>query len=285
MGLQQNFTTGTVTSQDGTTIGYRQIGRGPGIVLVHGAMMTSQNFMKLATALSDAFTLYIPDRRGRGLSGPQGQDQDLAKEAEDMQALVQATHTHNIFGLSSGAIIALQTALVTSSLRKVAVYEPPLPVSGRESPRAWAERYDRELAQGKLAEAMVTTIKGTGDSLMTKIPRFVWVPLLTRAISAESVQTNNDMAPLKTLIPTVHYDTQIVKELEDSLERFRAIHAEVLLLGGSRSRTYLKTALDALAGLLPQAKRIEFKGVGHLASDNSGKPDLVARELRPFFNE
>jgi len=32
--------------------------------------MAPQNFMKLGQALASEFTVYIPDRRGRGLSGP-----------------------------------------------------------------------------------------------------------------------------------------------------------------------------------------------------------------------
>jgi pimeloyl-ACP methyl ester carboxylesterase len=86
----QTYTIGSVTSKDGTTIGYRQLGSGPGIILLHGAASASllhgaasasllhgaasasQHFMKLGVALSDAFTVYIPDRRGRGLSGPFG---------------------------------------------------------------------------------------------------------------------------------------------------------------------------------------------------------------------
>jgi pimeloyl-ACP methyl ester carboxylesterase len=68
----QTYTIGSVTSKDGTTIGYRQLGSGPGITLLHGAEGASQHVMKLGFALSDAFTVYIPDRRGRGLSGPFG---------------------------------------------------------------------------------------------------------------------------------------------------------------------------------------------------------------------
>ena len=64
------FTTDSVSTQDGTTIGYRQLGRGPGLVLLHGSMSSGYNHLQLANALSDAFTVYIPDRRGRGLSGP-----------------------------------------------------------------------------------------------------------------------------------------------------------------------------------------------------------------------
>lgn len=32
----QTYTTSSVTSKDGTTVGYRQMGSGPGIILMHG---------------------------------------------------------------------------------------------------------------------------------------------------------------------------------------------------------------------------------------------------------
>ena len=88
------------------------------------------------------------------------------------------------------------------------------------------------------------------------------------------------------LAPTLHYDFQLVSETDGALERFKTIRAEVLLLGGSASPAYLKVALDALAQVFPQAKRIEFPGLGHGATGNTdrgGQPERVAQELRRFF--
>ncbi|MGO9963966.1 MAG: hypothetical protein ACLPUG_11125 [Acidimicrobiales bacterium] len=34
-----------MTSRDGTVIGYRQLGTGPAVVLLHGARQSSQNFL------------------------------------------------------------------------------------------------------------------------------------------------------------------------------------------------------------------------------------------------
>jgi pimeloyl-ACP methyl ester carboxylesterase len=278
------YTPGTVTSQDGTTIGYRQFGHGPGLLLVHGSMMTSQNFLKLASALSDEFTVYVYDRRGRGLSGPFGENYGMKKECEDLDALLRKTGADKVFGLSSGALIALQAALTLPAIRKVALYEPPLPLSGHPSPTAWVPRYKQELAQGKLGAAMVSIIKGTGDSsLLALAPRFLLVPLLTLAIRADAKEVKHDAVPLQALIPTMRYDTQLVKEMEDTLERFQTMTTEVLLLGGSKSRRYLKDALDGLSTVLPNVRRIEFAALGHLAADNSGKPERVAQELRRFF--
>jgi len=88
---REHSTTGSVTSADGTTIGYRQYGHGPGIVLVQGGMGSAPNFMQLAEALSRAFTVYVPDRRGRGLSGPYGNDYSIQKDVEDVDALLTKT--------------------------------------------------------------------------------------------------------------------------------------------------------------------------------------------------
>jgi alpha-beta hydrolase superfamily lysophospholipase len=52
-------TIGTVTSADGTTIGYHQFGAGPGVVLISGGYLTTQHYTQLAEALADAFTMYL----------------------------------------------------------------------------------------------------------------------------------------------------------------------------------------------------------------------------------
>jgi hypothetical protein len=91
---------------------------------------------------------------------------------------------------------------------------------------------------------------------------------------------------MRTLAPTLHYDFQIVTELSGQLERFKTIQTPVLLLGGSASPAYLKTALDVLEKILPNAQRIEFPGLHHGGSGNTnrgGHPDTVAQELIRFF--
>jgi pimeloyl-ACP methyl ester carboxylesterase len=49
---EREYSTGRVRSADGTTIGYRRCGRGPGLILLHGGMLAAQHFMKLAAALA-----------------------------------------------------------------------------------------------------------------------------------------------------------------------------------------------------------------------------------------
>jgi len=276
------YTTDSVTSADGTKIGYRQLGEGPGVILVHGGMEASQHLMKLAATLSDGFMVYVPDRRGRGMSGPFGADYSVTRDCEDIAALVAKTGARNLFGLSSGALIILSAALVTPGLARIALYEPPLSLNG-STPTSWVARYDREVAQGKLPQALATAIKGIPvDPVFAALPRWILTPLFTLSMRFMDDATGDDVS-VQALIPTQHYDMIIVRETADTLHDYETLRARVLLLGGGKSPAFLKTALDALARTLPNAERVTFSDLDHLGPTDDGKPEIVAASLRRFF--
>ena len=287
MTSKKNYTTDFVTSKDGTKIGYRQLGSGAGLLLVHGGMMSSQNLTKLGELLSNEFRVYIPDRRGRGLSGSHGDNYSLLVESGDLQAIISKTKAENIFGLSSGAIVVLQTALVEPSVKKIALYEPPIPVNGTK-PAAWVNSYEQAMAEGNFGKAMISIVKGTGDNwLLGKLPGFITIPFMNFAIKADAKDkernSKNDVS-LKTLISTMHFDPKLVQQSAGIINNCKNLRASTLLLGGQKSHQYLKAALDALSVVLLKSQRIEFKGVGHLAADNGGNPKVVAKELCYFFS-
>ncbi|WP_369184720.1 alpha/beta fold hydrolase [Streptomyces sp. Y1] len=53
--------------------------------------------MRLAEAPAGTFTVYVSDRRGRGLSGPAGAGYGLAAECEDIAALVGHSGAERVF--------------------------------------------------------------------------------------------------------------------------------------------------------------------------------------------
>ena len=95
------------------------------------------------------------------------------------------------------------------------------------------------------------------------------VPFLRAAMRADEgrAPATSDEIPLASLVPTMHYDAQIVQSSRGTLGSHR-------MLG---------TALDALERTIPGVERVDLPGVGHVAADNMGRPRLVARELRRFF--
>lgn len=273
----------TVVSADGTTIAYREHGSGPGVVLVHGAMQAAQNFTRVAGALSPSFRVYVPDRRGRGDSGPFGAEYGLAREAEDLDALLRKTGARFVFGLSSGALIALYAAGRIAGIEKLALYEPPLTTDAAD-PAAWVPRYRREIDRGALAAAMVTAIQGTGDvALLTHLPRILLVPLMRLALRADVSRAAADRIPIRDLVPTVRFDAQLQREASGLLPTLMGFPGDVLLMGGDRSHRALRVALDEVAIRMPRAKRVRLAKAGHVAADDTGRPQDVARELCAFF--
>jgi pimeloyl-ACP methyl ester carboxylesterase len=276
------YVRGSVVS-DGTTIGYRQFGHGPGAILVHGGMKSSQDFTKLATELSKSFTAYVMDRRGRGLSGPHGDHFTVDREVGDVQALVAKTGARNIFGLSSGALVVLRAAGVTPTLERVALYEPPFSIGGLV-PTAWLPQYKEELARGKPATALVTVMKSIEVvPMFVRLPRFLLVPLLSLAMRLQGVG-DVEHVPIRALVPTFQYDMRIVKEMSDTLDDYKNLAARVLLLGGTKSPMFLRVALDGLEHTLPHVERVTLTGLGHDGPEDDGSPKLVAENLRRFFH-
>jgi len=286
MSIIKEFQTGIVVTPDGTTIGYRSIGNGPALILMPGGLQSSLNFTILAKALSTDFKVYVPDRRGRGLSGPYQEQDNLLTEAEDLLTLINTIGAKQIFGLSSGAIITLQAALTGQTLQRIALYEPPIPVDNELLKKTQAD-YANAMGKGNLGKAFITILKGTGDpgdkSFLNILPTFITVPLINIMIKGQMKKIDETELPLAELVPTFRYDSKVVSESLPLIEKAKDIKAEVLLLGGAKSHHYLSIALDHLENSIPHATRIQFEKLGHLASDNSESPSVIAETLRKFF--
>lgn len=288
--------TGQTTSRDGTRIGYRTFGEGPGLIIVHGAVSSSQNHTELAQALSLNFTVNLVDRRGRGLSGPFGDGYGIEKEIEDLDAVLAATGAHAVLGVSSGAIISLWAATRLPAIERLIAFEPPLVIESSTAAQGWTlafaeqvmRRYDEEMARGDVSAAMVTGMKGTrmGPPLFAVLPRWLLTRLATMAMRGEERQAAPDRVTMRMLAPTLHHDGTIILGAADHADELKGITADVLLMGGGKSPKYLGAALDGLQRVLPDARRVEIPGAGHAATWNraiGGAPDAVAAELRRWL--
>ena len=126
---------GKVISPDGTAIVYDRVGNGPALILVNGALSKRSDAASLATDLSPHFSVFTYDRRGRGDSGDTA-PYTVEREIEDLQAMIaEAGGQVFVYGHSSGAVLALKAArLPAASIKKLAVYEPPILVDTSRPP-------------------------------------------------------------------------------------------------------------------------------------------------------
>ncbi len=286
MGKNQKYKKNSVTSSDGTTIGYREMGSGPGIVLLHGGVNASQNLMKLGTALSDEFTVHIPDRRGRGMSGPYGDDYNIQKEDEDLDAILKKTGAHYVFGTADGALFALHAAITLSSIHKVVAYEPLVFVgqNGLDEFKAIIGHFNKIIAKGNVAAATVAITKDS-VKIFKVIPDFIAIPIVKIILWRNARNVKGDDVAYQDIIPTMSNELKLVKETEGTLENYKDVSAEVLLLIGSKTQSLIRDSLIALNKVLPNSNLIELKGLNHDSAQDYGKPEAIAQEIKRFFKE
>jgi pimeloyl-ACP methyl ester carboxylesterase len=262
----------TVTSQDGTSIGYTASGQGPAIILVDGAMCyrASGPAGPLAERLTPHYTVYCYDRRGRGESGD-NQPYSVEREVEDLDALIRAAGgTAYLYGISSGAVLALEAAARLDGIRKLAVYEPPFIVDDTHEPRPadYLDRMDALIAEDRRGDAVklfmrTVGVPGFGIAMMRLMP--VW-------------------KKLTGIAHTLPYDFRVLGDTGAGrplpTDRWASAKLPTLVMDGGKSPAYMRNGARQLAGILPDASYRTLPGQTHLL-----KPDAVAPVLREWFTD
>jgi pimeloyl-ACP methyl ester carboxylesterase len=104
------------------------LGDGPPVILVGGAMSHRlfPRFVQLAELLAPHFTVFNYDRRGRGDSGDT-LPYAVEREVEDIDAVITAAGgSAFVFGHSSGAVLALETARELSTKATTGAVRAPV---------------------------------------------------------------------------------------------------------------------------------------------------------------
>ena len=148
----------STVSKDGTEIAYDRTGQGPAVVLVSGAFSYRRYpaTLKLVALLANRFTVYNYDRRGRG-DRKDTPPYAVEREIEDLQAVLDAAGgSAHVWGLSSGAVLALKAAARGLNIMKLALQEPPLFVDASDwhPPTDWAEHLHDLIAADRRDDAI-----------------------------------------------------------------------------------------------------------------------------------
>jgi pimeloyl-ACP methyl ester carboxylesterase len=114
-------------SADGAQIAYRTSGSGEPLVLVHGSVTSSDDWVFVLPLLRDSFTVVTMDRRGRGESGD-GPEYSMEREGDDILAVLDAVGAELLVAHSYGALCSILAAERTDHLRRLVLYEPPIAI-------------------------------------------------------------------------------------------------------------------------------------------------------------
>lgn len=269
-------TTNTVQSSDGTTISYLSVGSGPAVIVVPGALSLAQDYIAFAHALSEHFTVHTIERRGRGLSGPQGNDYSIVKECEDVLALQQRTGASLLVGHSFGGLVALEVARNNQAFTRVAVYEPGVSID-RSVPIGWVPAYEKKLAEKKELDAFIEFVKGMNPDSAGKAP--AWLLKIVLPLFMGS----HDLKQKLSLLQESLREHKEVARLDNSYANYREIAAGILLMYGGKGRTAQTEARwKRLAAVFRQVEIKEFPKLDHFGF-NEGAPQDVARAVSAYF--
>lgn len=255
-------TTRPATSRDGTKIAFEKTGRGPAVIVVSGALSHRGLYRdpSLAARLSEHFTVYLYDRRGRGES-TDVQPYAVEREIEDLEALIDdAGGSAYLYGVSSGAALALQAAAKAGAAKvaKLAIYEPPY---GQEK-QAFARQKQR-----------VTELVRTGEP--GDAAAFFMSAIGTPPDALDAMKRSPEWEAIKKIDFTLAYDFAVLGDGEVPQEIVKAIRVPTLVMNGEKSMDFMHPTADRIAALIPHAQRETLKGQTHQAAGEAMAPVLI----------
>jgi pimeloyl-ACP methyl ester carboxylesterase len=272
--IEKDIDMKTVTSQDGTSIAYDQVGTGSTLILVGGALQHrafDKPTAELADLLAPHFTVIHYDRRGRGDSG-NTLPYAVEREIEDLDALIDAGGgSAFVYGISSGAALGMAASLrLGDKIKKLVMYEVPYNAD-LTARQAWVD-FTRQLKEllvanrrGDAVALFLQKLGSTSDELQGMSHSPVW-PLF------------------EAVAPTIAYDAAILgAEADVPVEQARQVTIPTLLMAGGADSPYkhwMHQTVTTLAQTIPNAQHRILEGQNHFVSS-----DVLAPVLIEFFTE
>jgi len=258
----------TVRSRDGTSIAYSRVGTGPALVFVDGALCyrASGPSSPLAEQLANHFTVFTYDRRGRGESGNNAAADSVAREIEDLEAVIAAAGgSAFVYGVSSGAALAVEAAHRGVSISRLALYEPPFIVDSTRDPMPpdFLARLNTALEQGRRGDVVKMFMK------LVQVPAAIIV--MMRFMPAWS--------KLTAIAHTLPYDLACVKDYQTGKplprSRWSGATSPTLVMDGGKSPVWLRNGARALSEVLPNASYRTLPGQTHMINAKAHVAPLV----------
>lgn len=244
----------TVQSADGTTIAFDKRGKGPALIVVDGALehrtMDSET-ARLARRLSGYFTVFHYDRRGRGDS-TDTQPYALEREIEDIEAVIAfAGGSAYIFGISSGAALALEAAIrLGDKVKKLAMYEAPYndDAAARQAWKVYRKQLAEVLADGRRGDALALFMMLVGMP-----PEHL-----------DAVRQHPLWPIWEASAPTLAYDAAVMGEdASVPTEQAAQVTAPTLVMDGEASFPFMHVTATTLANAIPHAEHRTLPGQTH----------------------
>jgi pimeloyl-ACP methyl ester carboxylesterase len=261
----------TVTSRDGTAIGYSRAGEGAPLVLVHGSTSERSRWTPVLPRLQRNRSVLAMDRRGRGASGDAA-NYRMDAEFDDVAAVLDSLDSPaDVVAHSYGAICALEASLRTRNIRRLVLYEPP--IAARPSTPEEAKGF--EAVVGEIEACINRNERAAAlETFFTKVLRMPEAEI-ARARGLPSWPARLALAH------TLPRELRSSRAYRFDAARFREHRIPTLIVLGGESPQRYKDTTALLHESLPGSKVGVIAGQGHGGID--GAPELFAATVMDFL--
>lgn len=265
------------TADGGTAQGGPPASAVPGVVVIHGTLVTDALYRPFARKLSLLLSrpVHCYNRRGRAGSPPQPDGYSAATEVGDLASVMRATGSEDVVAHSYGGFVALQAAR-SVPIRRLVTYDAAVSLSGNLDHR-WRPELEQAVTDGQLNHAWAHLVQG----LATAGP-VSYLPLgALRMLSILSARTNLG-AEMRQLLPTAVAEMRAVLDANAELTDFTGLTTPTLMLSGGWSPGYFAETGRQLAAAVPAIEFAVVPGQLHEGPIRPGK--RLAVRMARFLN-
>jgi pimeloyl-ACP methyl ester carboxylesterase len=171
----------------------------------------------------------------------------------------------NLWGSSSGAVLALIATARGAQVTKLALWEPPFILDENARPPSdQVEQYERMIAEGRRGDA--------AEYFMSKVvgmpPEFV-----------ADARTQPWWAGQEAIAHTLAYDARIMGDYSIPTETAASVKPPTLVLAGGADMPFMRESAQALADAIPDGQVRFLDGQGHNVD-----PTVLVPALKGFFS-
>ena len=248
---------------DGARLRFRDEGRGPAVLLVHGWTLDLEMWDPLVSALRDAIRLIRLDRRGHGLSrgiaAPERDSEDLAALCQHLGLTRVALH-----GMSQGVRAVLGFPARAPEQVQALILDGPPPLDSAADPEVPLDQYAALVRTGGIEAFRHEWARHPLMQLRTRNPeaRALLAAMLARYAGDDLTHPASRAEPAARL-------------------RLESLTVPTLVLSGEYDLAGRKRAARRLTARLSHAELAEIPGAGHLP--NLDSPDAYSKLCRQFL--
>ena len=263
---------------------YRKYGSGPPLIILHGLYGSSDNWISIGKALSDKFTVYLPDQRNHGNS-PHSDDHDYDLMKQDLLEFVIQHNLNkiNLVGHSMGGKTVMSFAGdYPDRIASMVVID-----IGPKSYLDGNEQEQRAVSHHQIIKAMLSVRPEEiteRDEADARLAEFIDMEKLRQFLLKSLAREKDGTYRWKVNVKALDKDIDRIMDglpLDDLKNHPGIAGFPVLFIRGEKSPYIPDEDIPAIQHMFPTSNVVTIPNAGHWL--HVEQPELLIKNLKYFL--